>query len=295
MKPSLPLLLSSLATSLAVAGLGAGAAACGDNETPPPEKGAYQASPVAPLPCVPNLDGKIDSKELAPQVGVPASYLVNPSGKERAVDLAGRTNAAGKLEWQLGLDYADDAIAKLSAQRIDGKWYAGSFAGVPSPVVVALDVGGRTEGVYTHDETGFYLHGIASVTPDAPEGKTLLVYASKVMLYRFPLEPGGAWTSIGQTTKDNFLRGLPYAGRDVYEVKVDGAGELGLPDYRLTQALRVRTKVTVEPATGQVTTQRQTGFLFECLGEVARATSKLNEPEENFTAAAELRRLGLAP
>jgi hypothetical protein len=44
-----------------------------------------------------------------------------------------------------------------------------------------------------------------------------------------------------------------------------------------------------------VTTQRQVGFLFECLGEVTRATSKLNEPDENFTTASELRRLGLAP
>jgi hypothetical protein len=291
-----PLLTSTLVTSLAsLAALSSFTAACGDNETPPPEKGAYQASPATPLPCVPNLDGKIEAKELAPQVGIPATYLVNPSGKDRTVDLAGRTNAQGKLSWAFGVDFADDTVAKVAAQRLDGKWYAASFAAVKNPVVVALDLGGRTEGVYTHDDSGFYLHGLASVTPDAPEGKTLLVYASPVMLYRFPLEPGATWTSVGTTTKENFLRGLPYAGRDIYEMKVDGAGELGLPDYVLTQALRVRTKLTVEPAAGQVTTQRQVGFLFECLGEVTRATSKLNEPEENFTAAAELRRLGIAP
>jgi len=285
----LPLLFLGSALCLASA-----ATACGDNETPPAEKGAYQASPVAPLPCVPNLDGKIESRELAPQVGIPATYLVNPAGRERTVDIRGATNAAGKLEWQLAVDFADDTAAKLEAQRIDGKWYASSFAGVANPVVVALDVGRRTEGIYTHDETGFYLHGVASATADPPEGRTLLVYNARVMLYRFPLEPGAAWTSTGTTQPGSILRGLPYAGRDVYEVKVDAAGELGLPDFRLTQALRVRTNVTIEPAAGQVTTQRQVGFLFECLGEVARATSKLNEPAEDFTAASELRRLGLA-
>lgn len=268
--------------------------ACGDNETPPPEKGTYVAAPVTPLPCVPNLDGKIDAKELAPQIGIPANYLVNPAGKDRAVDLAGRTNAKGALSWQFGSDFADDTVAKLAAQTLDKQWFAPSFSAVKNAVVVALDVGQRVQGVYTHDETGFYLHGLASNEPAPPEGKTLLVYAEKVQLYRFPLTPGAAWTSIGTTTKDNFLRGLPYAGRDVYEVKVDGAGELGLPDFVLTQALRVRTNLRVEPAAGRVTTQRQVGFLFECLGEVARATSKLDETEENFTAAAELRRLGIS-
>ncbi len=269
-------------------------AACGDNETPPPAKGAYQAGPVTPLPCVPNLDGRIESRELAPQIDIPANYLVNPAGKDRVVDLAGKTNAKGALSWQFGNDFADDTIAKLAAKQLKDQWFASSFATVKSPVVVPIDVGGRVQGVYTHEDAGFFLHGIASNEPDAREGKTLIVYAEPVMIYRFPLEPGAAWTSVGQTTKENFLRGLPYAGRDIYEVRVDGAGEVGLPDFVLTQALRVRTKLTIEPAAGKVTTQRQVGFLFECLGEVTRATSKLDETDENFTAAAELRRLGIS-
>jgi hypothetical protein len=175
-----------------------------------------------------------------------------------------------------------------------GKWYAGSFAHVANPVVVAIDVGGRTEGVYTHDERGFFLHGVASAEADPPEGRTLLVYDTPIMLFRFPLEPGATWTSVG-VVRDGRLRGLPIATRDTYDITVDGAGQLDLPDFILTQALRVRTKVTISPSPGQVTTQRQVGFLFECLGEVTRATSKLNETEDNFTAATELRRLGLAP
>jgi hypothetical protein len=266
--------------------------ACNDNETPPPAHGAYTGTAPAALPCVPNLDGKIDSAELAPQFGTAATYLVSPPGKERTVDLAGQQRD-GKLVWSLAIDFADDQVAKLSASKIDGKWYAGSFASVKNAIVTALDAGGRTEGIYTHDANAFSLHGYASAASEGPE-KTLVVYTTPVALYRFPLSPGVAYTTVGEV-RNATLRGLPYAGRDTYEVKVDGAGELGLPDFILTQALRVRTKVTIEPAAGTATIQRQTSFLFECLGEVARATSRLNEPEEGFTIASELRRLGLAP
>jgi hypothetical protein len=268
--------------------------ACSNNETPAPTHPAYDGGVGTPLPCSPNLDGKIESRELLPQVGIPASYLVSPPGKERTVDVLGQTSPQGKLTWSFGGEFADDQVAKIAAQRIDGKWYAASFAGISNPVVVALDIAGRTEGVYTQDDKGFFLHGVASIAADAAEGKTLLVYSAPVMLYRFPLESGATWTSFGEV-KNGTFRGLPYAGKDTYEVKVDGAGELTLPDLVLTQALRVRTNVTIAPVAGAVTTQRQVGYLFECLGEVTRATSKANEPNENFTATSELRRLGLEP
>lgn len=278
----LPLLLSA----------SAGVLACGDNETPPPAKSPYVAGQAEPLPCVPNLDGKIEARELAPTIGVPATYLVSPSGKERTVDLVGAVRE-GKTVWSLGVDFADDQVARISAQTLEGKWYAGSFAGLTNAIVTPIDAGGLTEGVYTHDESAFSLHGVASASPDDPN-KTLLVYKTPIALYEFPLQPGKTYTSTGEVENGTF-RGLPYAGRDTYEVKIDAAGELALPDFTVTQALRVKIKVTISPAAGQVTTQRQTSFLFECLGEVARATSKLEEPDEDFTVATELRRLGLAP
>jgi hypothetical protein len=289
MKP----ILATAVVLFALAAFVALGAACGDNETPPPVHPAYDGGAVTPLPCEPNLDGKIESRELVPQVGIPASYLASPPGKDRTVDIVGQ-NVGGKQTWNFAADYADDQVAKIQAQAIDGKWYASSFTGVANPVVVPNDLAGRTEGVYTQDDQGFFLHGVASTDPAPPEGKTLLVYTAPVMLYRFPLQPGAAWTSIGEV-KNGTLRGLPFASRDTYDVKVDASGELDLPDFVLTQVLRVRTNVSVAPSAGAVTTQRQVGFLFECLGEVTRATSKLNEPDENFTTASELRRLGLTP
>jgi hypothetical protein len=268
------------------------ASSCEDNETPFPEKSPYQAVSPSGLPCVPNLDGKIHAWELTPQIGISAGYLVSPSGTDREVDLAGERNVEGKLVWRLGVDYADDRVAKIEATALDDKWYASSFQLKEGVFVTPIDLGGSTEGVYTHDDTGIYLHGIASKVQDPPEGKTLLVYSTPIALYKFPIEPGASWATTSEV-KNATLRGLPFASRDTYEMKVDAAGELGLPDFVLTQALRVRTFVRIVPAAGQETTQRQTGFLFECLGEVARATSKLNEPNEGFTTASELRRLGL--
>lgn len=267
-------------------------AACGENETPPPPKGPYVAAQPEPLPCVPNLDGKIESHELAPQLGIPATYLVSPAGKERTVDLVG-VERDGKRFWDFSVDFADDQVARISAQPLEGKWYASEFAGLKDAIVTPIDAGGLSEGVYTHDEKRFALHGVASASPDGPN-KTLLKYEQPIELYRFPLEPGVSYSTTGEV-KNGTFRGLPYAGRDTYEVKVDAAGEVSLPDFTVTQALRVKTKVTIAPAAGQVTTQRQTSFLFECLGELVRATSKLEEADENFSTAAELRRLGLAP
>jgi hypothetical protein len=97
------------------------------------------------------------------------------------------------------------------------------------------------------------------------------------------------------TVKNATLRGLPYAGTDTYVITVDGAGTLLLQDYTFTQAMRVRTDLTAAPAAGETVTTKQVSFLFECFGEVARATSQNNETQENFTTAAEVRRLGDIP
>jgi hypothetical protein len=136
------------------------------------------------------------------------------------------------------------------------------------------------------------MHGFASAEENGPEGKTLLVYAQPVALYRYPLEVGKTWVTVGQVSNGT-LRGLPYAGRDTYTITVESSGRLDLPDLTFTQAMRVKTNVTAEPAVGAPVTRRQTGFVFECFGEVARATSRDGETQDDFTQAAEVRRLGL--
>ncbi|HRG99132.1 MAG TPA: hypothetical protein PLR99_22940 [Polyangiaceae bacterium] len=265
-------------------------AACSENLTVPKGRTPYAAGDPVPLTCVPNLDGKIDATELAPAFDTPVSYLVSPAGKDQPVDLVPKPLAGGKQRWDYSVDQRDDQVAVISASRIAGKWYAAQFP--ESAFVAPFDAAGHTEAVYAYDAQAVSLLGLASREPDPAEGRTLFVYSAPVAIYKFPLSPGVTYTSIGEV-KGATLRGLPYAGRDRYEVTVDATGQLDLPDLIFQQVLRVRTKVTVEPAAGAATTQLQVSFLSECFGEVARVTSKTGEKTDDFTVASEIRRLGL--
>lgn len=265
------------------------AVGCGDNQTPYPTRDRYGADAAAPLGCTPNLDGRIDASELGPALGIPVSYLVSPSGEERPVDVAGVDDGRGGRVWDFSVDLATDQVASLSAGALAGKWYASSFPG--GQFTVALDTGGTVEGVYVQDSTSLRLLGVASRDESPAEGQTLLVYDSPVTIFAFPIAPGATWVSAGRVTGGMF-RGLPYAGRDTYETRVDAMGVVELPAFRFTQVHRVRTRVTVEPAVGASTSRRQVSLVFECFGEVVRVTSRSDEAEEDFTTAAEVRRLG---
>jgi hypothetical protein len=262
---------------------------CGENRTFP-TRGQYQGAEPAPLECIPNLDGRIDANELEAALGVPVSYVVSPVSVQRTVNLAGTVNPQGQRVWDFATDFADDQQATLEASALTGKWYASAF---PSATFTTpLDPAGRTWAAYSHDATGLYMHGFASAVEAPAEGKTLIVYAQPVALYRFPLEVGKTWVTVGNVTNAT-ARGLPYAGRDTYTITVEASGRLELTDLTFTQALRVKTTVLAEPAVGAPLMRRQAGFLFECFGEVARAASRDNETQDDFTVAAEVRRLGL--
>ncbi len=281
-----PLRPAALALGAATLGL----VACSENLTVPKGRTPYAAGDPVALTCVPNLDGKIEASELTPAFDTPVSYLVSPAGKDQPIDLAPKPAADGKQRWDYSIDSKDDQLATISASHITGKWYAARFP--ESAFVAPFDAAGRTEAVYAFDAQSISLLGLASKEQNPAEGQTLFVYSAPVAIYKFPLAPGVAYTSIGEV-RNATLRGLPYAGRDLYEVKVDAVGQLDLPDVIFQQALRVRTKVTVEPAAGAATTQQQVSFLFECFGEVARVTSKSGEKSEDFTVASEIRRFGL--
>jgi hypothetical protein len=281
-------------------------AACGDNLTPAPQnqtgtapqqdttipdRDPYQAQAATPLACTPNLDGKIDSNEIKVGFNVPINYLVPPAGQSHPVDVMTALAPVNHLmSWDWSVDYAEDQVAQLAATPLTGKWYAASFPN--GQFTVPVDLGGTIEAVNSIDATGMYLHGIASKVQDPTEGRTLYVYNPPITALRFPIMPGGDWSSTGQV-RNGTLRGLPFASNDTYHVRVDAMGELKLPDVTFKQVHRVRTDVTIDPAVGIKTTQKQVSFYFECFGEVAKATSQLNETSDAFTSALEVRRLGL--
>jgi hypothetical protein len=267
-------------------------AACEPNETHLENNAPYEAGVAAPLDCVPNLDGVITSTEVAPVLGVPVRYLVSPSGTTRTVDVAGETDTAGQLVWDWGTDYADDQVAMIQASSLSGKWYASTFPN--GQFATPYDAADTLEAVYSQDDNGLYLQGLASAQENPSQGQTLFVYQQPVTLYVFPLQVGATWTSTGVVT-NGMLDGLPYAGMDTYQGTDDATGQLVLPDLTFTQAHRLRFVVTNAPAAGENTVTRQVSFLFECFGEVARATSQPNEPNQDFTTAAEVRRFGISP
>ena len=262
---------------------------CGDNKTRAPVYGDYTGAPPTTLECVPNLDGKIEASEVRPAIGTPISYLVSPATATRPVNIAGGPDKNGQLSWSFDTDYADDQVATVMPQAITGKWYETSFP--PDAFVTPFDAGGTVDNIARQTDQSLLLLGVASDDQSPAEGQTLLIYDNPVEILRFPIQPGTEFVSTG-VVQNGTLRGLPYAGKDVYEVRVDAEGSVVLPSLWFQQAFRVRTKVTVQPAVGASTSRRQVSYFSECFAEVVRATSLPDEPNEDFTTAAELRRIG---
>jgi hypothetical protein len=263
-------------------------AACGDNVTEVPDRADWTGE-AATIPCLPNLDGEIYEPELPTALGIPIHYRVSPDGAEREVNLSGVVEDGTRV-WDWGTDDASDARLTVQAAPLAGHWYDSSFPG--GQFVLPVDAGGSLEGVYERDVSGLYLLGLASAAESPAEGQTLVVYTQRIATLEFPIRPGESWQSSSTITGAT-IRGLPYAGYDTYDVEVDAFGRLRLPDLTFTQVHRVRTSLTEIPVVGFPRTVKQVSFVAECFGEVARATSRDGELTENFTTAAEVRRLGL--
>jgi hypothetical protein len=261
---------------------------CQDNVTRPPHDPVKGTEPPN-LTCVPNLDGQIDASELQAAIGIPASFLVSPPGEKRTVNLVGTADQTGAPVWDFSQDFASDKQATIQASAMDGQWFKSSFP--DGDFAAPADTTGKLLAVYHHTEEALFLLGLASAEQKPKEGQTLLVYDTPIALYKFPIAPGKSWVASGQV-KNGTAYGLPYSGKDTYEVAVDASGTLELFDYIFQQVHRIKLHVVQEPAVGKATSTRQSQFLFECFGEVARATSQPDEAKDDFTSAAEVRKLG---
>ncbi len=261
---------------------------CQDNTTRPGHDPVKETEPPN-LTCIPNLDDKIEASELQAAIGVPASFLVNPPGEERTVNLEGSAAPDGSPIWTFDQDFASDQQATIQASALSDKWYKSSF--LDGEFAAPVDVAGTLEGVYKHTDEALFLLGVASKEENPKKGKTLLVYDQPIALYEFPIQAGKHWIASGEV-QNGLTYGLPYAGKDTYDVTVGDTGRLELFDYVFEQVHRVKLHIVQEPAVGASISTRETQFLFECFGEVARATSKPGEEKDDFKTAAEVRRLG---
>jgi hypothetical protein len=249
-------------------------AACGTNETPQP-------MPAPTLPsCVPNRDGMITADELPIALGATIDYYVDTN---QPVDLV-----AANGVWDLSQERNDSVIA-LGPVALGAQWYAGMF---PAGQFV-VDAGGGLDGVYHQDAEALWLDGTASQADGA--NKTLIVYPTPLPVLRFPVTDGESYSTTAAITSAT-IDGLPFNGTDELDVDVTGTGRLDVPYVNFSPTLRVRENAIRKTGATQVT-KRTTIFLFECFGEIARAESKQDETNPDFTTAAYLRRfaLGVTP
>lgn len=265
-------------------------AGCAGENLTEPALDPYDPGPGSTPACVPNLDGSIESSEIPVALGFPVSFRVSPSGEERSIDVAG-LQQGNQILWDWSAS-ANDQVFQLVPTPLAGFWFADEFPG--GDFVLPVDPAGTTFGVYSRTDAAVRLHGVASAVETPASAKILLPYDTAVDLFRFPIQPGEAWTDIGNVSSGTW-NGAPYAGYDEYEIAIDGKGTLALPELTFTEAHRVRTHLTVQPAFGFSSSRRLVSWMFECFGEVARAQSRLDESAEDFTVASEVRRLGILP
>lgn len=264
---------ASIGLAYAVFGLGA----CSTNATPQPE-------PVPVLPsCVPDRTGGITVDELPIAIGATLTYY---AGANQPID-----QDASDGVWDLSEERADDEVISLGPVALRDQWFASMF---PAGQFV-VDAGSGLAGIYHQDDRALWLDGIASHEAAPAAGKTLVVYPTPLATLRFPVQVGDAFTTSVPITAT--INGLPLNGTDELTVEVADASALDVPYVHFDPVLRVRTQAVRKPSTGGSTSRRTSIYLFECFGEVARAESKTDETNPDFTSAANVRRfaLGVTP
>jgi len=247
--------------------------ACGVNQTPQP-------MPVPALPsCVPNRDGQITADELPIAIGATLPYY---TGANRTIDQTAKSGA-----WDFSQERPDDTIVHLGPVALDSQWYAAQFGSG----AFVTDAGGGIDAIYHQDDRALWLDGTASHDENPAAGKTLVRYAQAVPALRFPIAVGDSFT-IAAPLAGATVDGLPFNGTDTFTVAVVDSERLDVPYVQFSPALEVQTQLARSAGATTVGT-RSTSFLFECFGEVARADSKTDETNPDFTNAAELRRFAL--
>jgi len=274
---------------------------------PVPREPADEAWGQTPLPqaaCVGDGDGVFERNEvvLAADAGVEVAYLVNAPGSEVAVPEPGGRQVDGAWVFELAPAPADsDAVLILGPRPLAGHWLEASFPG--GEFVASLDAAAGLLGIYRLASDGLYLQGIAS----EEEGPTVLAYAPEVLVLPTPMAVGDSWAveaaAEGVVDGDTYPADLGPDGVvslvHRWSFDVDAFGTAVLPAGPL-DVLRQRSVLQAEAhnsAAGLVASdvQRADVYVAECVGVVARARSRIDEPDVDFAVATELLRFGLDP
>lgn len=230
--------------------------------------------------CSPNKDSVITAEEVPVAAGLKATFRV---AENAAFATAGTANPDGTRKWDLSIALAGDRDVLITTRALTGTWYGPKFPGASHST--ELSTASDLLGVFQTTAAGLLLMGVVSPTESAT--KTELKYATPPSALQFPLKVAAAWKVTSNV--NGTASGIFTAFTETWDAKVDQKGEIVTP-FATFPVLRVRTILTRNVGLTSTVT-RSFAFVTECYGTVATVTSKANETQEEFTTAAEIRRL----
>jgi hypothetical protein len=251
------------------------------------DSGAMSDAPSSDTPsdtpstgCMPNKDGTINADEVPIRAGLKATFRV---AENASFATAGTALSDGRRKWDLSMALAGDRDALVTTRELAGTWYGGKFPGASHSTELSLT--SDLLGVFQTTAAALLLVGV--VSPTESSTKTELKYATPPQAIQFPLQLNKTWKVTSNVS--GTASGIATFYTETWDSKVDARGELVTP-FGTFDVLRVRTILTRQ--VGVVTTiTRSFAFVTECYGTIATITSRANETQEEFTTAAELRRI----
>jgi hypothetical protein len=230
--------------------------------------------------CVPKGNGTITRDEVPMQAGLHATFRV---AENVTVSTAGTTQPDGSRLWDLSQPLAGDHDVVVTTDDPTGSWYASSFSG--ATYATRLSDTQTLLGVFQATSTSLLLQGV--VSPSSGAQQTELSYSPAVTTLSFPMSLHTSWQTNANVT--GTAQGIAAAYVEQYATSVDAVGVLHIP-YGTFAVQRVHTVLT-RTVGAVVSIIRSDAFVAECFGTVATVTSQTDEPNDEFTNAAEVRRL----
>ncbi len=228
--------------------------------------------------CTFNGDGVIERSEEPFQVGLGALFAVNQPGATVAVQLAPKNGT-----WDFSAPVANERKQFDQLLAPAGQWWAAAFP--TATFAERIDDGQQLYGVFHVGAKSLDLLGV--VSDPGVLTQTELKYDNPIPVLEFPLKQGQSW--MASSLARGVASGVPLLSQDDYQFTVDARGKTIVPAGSF-DTLRVRMNYT-QTIGLLATTRIQYLHVAECFGSVARIRSKDNEPSNDFTEAAEYRRL----
>jgi hypothetical protein len=238
------------------------------------------AQPVEAGGCVPNGDGKVERAEVPLGPGLHATFRIS---ENVAIDTAGAVLADGSRTWDWSGGLAGDHDVIVTTDSPSGQWFSSQYP--TSTYTTKLSDTQDLIGVFQIAEDGLRLQGV--VSPSSGMQQTEDTYQPPAEVFAFPMQMGTSWSTMAQVSGQT--TGTPLTYTEQWQNAVDAHGSMKTP-FGTFDVLRVKTTLTRTVGI-TVVVIRSFAFVADCAGPVATVTSQTDEPNVEFTNAAEVRRL----